>query len=944
MSFNLPVNLHNIKAQWASPLPVEEGMLLHLADGNICACNQAAEMILGYEAAQIQGRNLGNFPWRIIYLDGLPFSAQTHPGIMAIQTGQPYHNVVMGFYKPQGKFIQLLLNSTPLFQAEFNTPYAVVTTFKEIAEDCQPFNFHSAAKTDNSLHSDELGLAFFDSYFFNCSLDLLCIVEWDGYFKRLNPAVTQILGYSAEELLAYSFIDFVHPDDRAATLVELANLKTGKATAYFKNRYRCQDGSYKWLEWTFVPIVEAKLMYAIARDITHLQQIEEALREQQKQVEADLRRSQKITQIQLAEIETIYASAPIGLCFIDTNLRFVRINEHLANINGCSVSEHIGRTIRDILPEMADQLEPFYQRVIESGKPIINQEVCGFIQSQPRMKGCWLISYHPLKQADGQVLGINVMVQDITERKQNENALCQSEERFRLAINYIPDIFVIYDAQGCLQYVNQAGIITSGKSLDDLIGRTDDEVFPPEVTKAYLPVLKRTIETKTSQTDECTITLPSQELYTIIVQYVPLLDSQGEIQQILGITHDITERKLAEIRLQALIQREQVARHEAEKANRIKDEFLAVLSHELRTPLNPILGWAKLLKGGKLDALKNAEAVNIIERNAKLQVELIDDLLDISRILQGKLTLRVTSVNLKSAISAALETVHLASQAKEIHIETVIPKDISPVVGDAARIQQILWNLLSNAIKFTPPGGRVEVRLEQVGTMAHITVSDTGKGISPDFLPHIFEHFRQEDSTTTRKFGGLGLGLAIVRHLVELHGGGIEANSQGLGLGATFTVKLPLINAHAETTHDEHKADTSLDLSGIKVLVVDDEPDSLHFISFVLQLYNAEVQTASSSLVAIQILLDSKLDILVSDIGMPGMDGYEFLRQVRTLPPENGGQIPAIALTAYAGEFNRQQALTAGFQMHLPKPIEPKTLGDAIAHIIGRKRQQRTGF
>ncbi|MBD2501012.1 PAS domain-containing hybrid sensor histidine kinase/response regulator [Anabaena azotica] len=938
MSFNLPANLHNIKAQWASPLPVEEGMLLHLADGSICACNHEAEIILGYTASQIQGRNLSNFPWRTIYPDGLPFSAQTHPGMIALQTGQPYHHVVMGFYKPQGKLIRLLLNSTPLFQTESTTAYAVVTTFKEIAEDFPELNDHSAAKADN----DGLSLLSCDNYFFNCSVDLLCVAELDGYFKRLNPAFTQILGYSAEELLGYSFIHLVHPDDRAATVAELETLKRGKATAYFKNRYRCQDGSYKWLEWTAIPIVEAKLMYAIAKDITHLKQIQEALREQQKRVEAELRRSQKITQIQLAEIETIYASAPIGLCFVDTNLRFVRINEYLAQINGRPVSEHIGRTIRDILPELADQLEPHYWQVIESGEPIMNQEVYGFTHSQPSVKRCCSISYYPLKQEDGQILGINVMVQEITERKQNENALRQSEERFRLAINHIPDIFVIYDAQGRIQYVNQAGIITSGKSLDDFIGRTDDEVFPPEITKAYLPVLKRTIETKTSQTQECTITLPSKQPYTIIVQYVPLLDSQGEIQQILGITYDITERKQAETALQELMQREQVARQEAEKANRIKDEFLAVLSHELRTPLNPILGWARLLKSGKLDTAKSAEAVDIIERNAKLQVELIDDLLDISRILRGKLTLNITNVNLKSAISAALQTVHLASQAKEIYIETVLPEEIAPVVGDAARIQQVLWNLLSNAIKFTPPSGRVEVRLEQVGSMAQITVSDTGKGINPDFLPYIFEHFRQEDSTTTRKFGGLGLGLAIVRHLVELHGGNIEANSLGVGLGASFTVKLPLITAHSANTDDEDKTDIPLDLSGIKVLVVDDEPDSLDFVSFVLELYNAEVQTASSPLVAIQILLASKLDVLVSDIGMPGMDGYEFLRQVRTWTPENGGQIPAIALTAYAGEFNRQQAITAGFQMHIPKPIESKTLAAAIAHLI--RKEQGKGY
>lgn len=372
------------------------------------------------------------------------------------------------------------------------------------------------------------------------------------------------------------------------------------------------------------------------------------------------------------------------------------------------------------------------------------------------------------------------------------------------------------------------------------------------------------------------------------------------------------------------------------QANRIKDEFLAVLSHELRSPLNPILGWSKLLQGGKLDKLKTAQALATIERNAKLQAELIEDLLDVSRILQGKLSLNVRSVNLAAIIRAAIETVYLAAAAKSIAIETMLDPEVGQVSGDATRLQQVVWNLLSNAVKFTPTGGHVTVQLEQVENQAQITISDTGKGILPNFVPYMFDYFRQEDSATTRKFGGLGLGLAIVRYLVELHGGTIQVVSLGEGLGATFTVKLPLMSVQSTVNLDRPSTESSLDLSGIQVLVIDDETDSREFVAFVLEQAGAEVTAATTAGEGFAMLTQSQPDVLLSDIGMPDMDGYTLMRQVRMLPPERGGNVLAIALTAYAGDFNQQQALQAGFQQHLAKPIEPAALIRVIANLTKR--------
>jgi PAS domain S-box-containing protein len=372
----------------------------------------------------------------------------------------------------------------------------------------------------------------------------------------------------------------------------------------------------------------------------------------------------------------------------------------------------------------------------------------------------------------------------------------------------------------------------------------------------------------------------------------------------------------------------------AQQANRVKDEFLAVLSHELRSPLNPILGWAKLLQNRKLDEARTVAALATIERNAKLQAELIEDLLDVSRILQGKLSLNMAPVDLVCTIQAAMETVRLAAEAKSIHIRTELQGATGKILGDSARIQQVIWNLLSNAVKFTPAQGQVTVRLEQIENQAQITVSDTGKGISPDFLPYVFDYFRQADSATTRKFGGLGLGLAIVRHLVELHGGTIQVESQGEGMGATFMVKLPLMPTQPEINQNRVEPARDLNLTGVKILVVDDDADTRDYITFLLEQAGAKVMAVASANEAFTLLVQSKPDLLLSDIGMPEMDGYMLLRQVRTLPPERGGNIPAIALTAYAGEINQQKALAAGFQLHLSKPIEPTELVSAIANLI----------
>lgn len=419
-------------------------------------------------------------------------------------------------------------------------------------------------------------------------------------------------------------------------------------------------------------------------------------------------------------------------------------------------------------------------------------------------------------------------------------------------------------------------------------------------------------------------------------------DRAGEAVRFIGTVLNITEKKRIEAEREQLLVRERVAREQAQAANRIKDEFLAVLSHELRTPLNPILGWTKLLKSGRCDAIKTQQALDTIERNAQLQIQLIEDLLDISRILQGKLTLNVTSVDLSTVVANAIDTMRLAANVKSIQIQTHLPPKPMPfVMGDAARLQQVVSNLLSNAVKFTPNYGQIHVALSKVeqaeNILAQISVRDTGIGIDSEFLPHVFEYFRQQDSSITRKFGGLGLGLAIARQIVELHGGTICAESMGKGQGTNFTFSLPSRPAPLGLTIPSDlnaRMPIAARLDGLRILIVDDDLDSLELIAFVLQQEGAIVTDASSVPKALQALAKANYDLLISDIGIPGIDGYQFIHQIRALPPKLGGEIPAIALTAFAGEVDRQLALEAGFQKHIPKPVEPEQLVKVISSLV----------
>ncbi|MFB2922440.1 MULTISPECIES: CHASE domain-containing protein [Aerosakkonema] len=541
--------------------------------------------------------------------------------------------------------------------------------------------------------------------------------------------------------------------------------------------------------------------------------------------------------------------------------------------------------------------------------------------------------------------------------RDSEGALKESEERFRQLTEKVRIIPWEADAiSGRFTYVGPQTVDILGYPLEDWY--TDnfwaEHIYSEDREWAIEFCLNSTVSQENYEFEYRMLAADGEIVW--LLDLVNVVRDENGPKLLRGILIDITDRKLVEAERSRLLEREQLARADAEAANRMKDEFLATLSHELRTPLNAMVGWTTLLRTRKFDEATTARALETIDRNTKALSQLIEDLLDVSRIMTGKFRFDLRPVNLAAAIEAAIDAVRSAAEAKNIIINSVFEDRHCLVSGDPTRLQQIVWNLLTNAIKFTPKGGLVEVHLDRHNSNAQITVIDTGQGISPEFLPHIFERFRQADASITRKHGGLGLGLAIVRHLVELHGGTIRAESPGEGQGAKFIVTLPFraisdLSQVSEVSRSNEQElvsdrnedvaiDKSLFLNNLSVLVVDDEPDARELVTAVLEKSGAKVTAVGSAKEAFAIITEAaagrRPDIMISDIGMPEEDGYSLIRKIRALKPDRGGQIPAIALTAYARAEERARAIAAGFHIHIPKPVKPEELIAIVANLSNR--------
>ncbi|MBE9198788.1 MULTISPECIES: PAS domain S-box protein [unclassified Nodularia (in: cyanobacteria)] len=1094
---------------------VEEGMILQLADGSMPVCNHMAERILGLTAEEIHGWNSPESSWRFVHQNGTPLTEVTHPAMVALRTGQPCWNFVVGLDKPNTDLIWLLMNSQPLFLAQETSAYAVVYTFSEITQQqaegikrdivtqdiSQNQKLNTAQKTADVEMARQLSE---NEPKFTKLLDsnIIGIVLAD--FEKIieaNDIFLQMVGYTREDLLTTGIswrqitpLEYQHLDENA--LQEL--LPFGTFTP-FEKQYIRKDGS-------LIPILigGAILQQSPPNCVCFVMDL------------SDRQKTQNSLRDVIQRLTFHEENSPLGVIEWDDEFRISRWSPAAEKLFGWSAKEVMGKKFDDwqfVFEEDIEIVQDVFSRSFNCKETQVIARNRNYTKNGSVVHCEWYNSV--LCDESGKLISVLSQVLDVTERKQVEAALRESEALFRQMADTSPTLIWMSDTSSLCCYFNQPWLEFTGRTMEQEMGQGWAKGVHPEDSQRCFETYINAFNARQEFRMEYRLKHCDGKYRWILDIGIPRFTSEGIFLGYIGSCIDISDRKQVEVERERMLARsqeytrqlnglmeaalainsalsmeeviriiteqareiigahqgfttmtiddecanliswasfsdkyaawrdqhqhldglgidasirlinrsvrmtqteleahpqwqkfskqidnrppmrgclaapligrnyhnmgliqlsdkyqdeftkedeaiivqlaqmasiaientrlyeaEQQARTQAEEANCIKDEFLAVLSHELRSPLNPILGWSKLLQSRKFDEKKTVTALATIERNARLQAQLIEDLLDVSRILQGKLTLNVDQVDLEWTISVAMETVRLAAEAKSIQLKFLSDTDSTALVmGDPNRLQQVFWNLLSNAVKFTPPGGRVQICLESIDDNIQIQVMDTGKGIDPKFLSHVFDYFRQADSATTRKFGGLGLGLAIVRQLVELHGGRVFADSAGEGEGATFTVQLPASQTQLITadSHSEGEMDSSLgNLEGIKILVVDDDLDSRDFICFVLEEEGAEVISVSSAIEALQTLPDSKADVLLSDIGMPEMDGYMLMRQVRTWTSEQGGKTPAIALTAYAGEYNQQQAMSAGFQMHVTKPAEPSQLVAAVARLAGK--------
>jgi PAS domain S-box-containing protein len=621
-------------------------------------------------------------------------------------------------------------------------------------------------------------------------------------------------------------------------------------------------------------------------------------------------------------------------------------NQSAERIFGYTAKEVIGRSVTILMPPDHANEETAILSRLRRGERVDHYQTVRQHKSGARLDISLSIS--PIKDADGRIVGASKIARDITRQKRLEASMRAGEQRFRILADSAPALIWMADTSKACIWLNRSWLEFTRRPITQELGHGWTESVHPDDVDPLMKLYGESFESRQAFRIELRLRRGDGEWRWMVNTAVPLFEDGGEMfSGYIGTLVDITEMRRAAGERESLLEAERAARNEAERLGRMKDEFLATLSHELRTPLNAVLGWTILLRRltpGSSDYVKGLET---IERNARAQARIIEDLLDMSRIISGKVQLDLKPVNLRDVVEAAVHALRPSAEAKRLRLTTSLDGNPGLVRGDPNRLQQVLWNLLTNASKFTPAEGHIHVSLQMQGDHVEVCVRDSGIGIQPEFLPFVFDRFRQADASITREQGGLGLGLAIVKHLVELHGGSVQARSEGEGKGSAFLILLPLQSNHEERQEQQveeaSRAEIELDaaelpsLDALTVLVVDDQPDARELIGSFISNRRGRVLIAESAEQALELLGREHVDILVSDIGMPGTDGYELMRRIRALPGPVA-RVPAIALTAYARTVDRQRALLAGFQMHLPKPVEPRELVAGIASLSNLPR------
>ena len=792
--------------------------------------------------------------------------------------------------------------------------------------------------------------------------DAIVSKDLNSTITSWNQAAERMFGYTAAEAIGKSIRMIIPADRQAEEEMVLARIRAGEAITHFETIRQRKDGTLIPISLTVSPIHdEAGCVVGaskIARDISERTQAQVAAR----------------------QLAAVVESSDDAIITKDLNSIITSWNLAAERMFGYTVVEAVGRSIRILIPEELQDEEDVVLAKIRAGEKIDHYETVRQRKDGTRLTISLTVS--PLRNERGEIVGASKVARDITERSRLLAAAGEHANNTEKLSEVGTVVASTLDRETVLQKVTDIATELTHAQF----GAFFYNVTPPESGDAYMlytlsgapreafakfPHPRATAVFAPTFHGEGPVRLddvtqdprygksapyhgmPPGHLPVRSYLSVPVKGIAGHVlgglffgHSEVGVFTDQHERLALGVAAWASVALENARLFEdAQAANRMKDEFLAVLSHELRTPLNAIVGYSRLLRGGILPADKAERGLETLERNARWLTQIVDDVLDVSRIVSGKLRLDVQPVELPIIVDNAVATIQPAADAKGVRVQTMVDPRVGPVSGDPGRLQQVVWNLVSNAVKFTPKKGRVQVRLECVDSHVEIVVSDTGMGIRPDFLPYVFERFRQAEGSTTRKTGGLGLGLAIVRHIVELHGGTVEASSAGEGEGATFRVRLPLMIVHPDALEarrehprtERRNALTGLgDLSGIHVFAIDDEEDALHLLRVVLETAGAEVTTLNSSITALERIAEVKPHVLVVDLGMPEMDGFELIARLRKSANQAIRRIPAAALTAFARSEDRTKALRSGFEMHLAKPVDPGELVASVATLARR--------
>ena len=903
-------------------------------EGIVRVWNRGAECVFGWTAAEIVGRSDAALWTREDQAADMPARERRE-----VEATGATHDTRWHRHKDGSRF--LTVGGVYPVRDEAGSLLGFTTVRRRLSDEHAHERFHAAGRTEAAAHAHARLMEVFDQ----SPLFLAVLRGPQQVFELVNEHYRQLIG--ERDVLGKPFAEAL-PEmvEQGFAGVVARVYATGEPYIGDDTHVLLQRAPGEKLEKRVLNFVCQSLREAdgaVSGVLVHGVDLTERIRAEQERNQL-AERLQRQTQMFDAALSYIDDCAYIfGL-----DGRFTFVNQATLNLWGRTLDQVIGRNLAEIgyAPEAVAALDAERRQVIATGRPVKGETVVKSAQGGTRNLEH---IFTPIFDARQAVIAVTGTSRDITEHKQTVNDLRQAKARFLLASEGaqlghfhwdVPPTTLNWNARLKDFFWLPAD---AEVSLDEARQRVH-----PEDRAMMIAALECAVRGEARYDVEYRVCGPQGQTRWLHVVGEASRNEAGVLDHFSGIARDITPQKLAEQAREAVLESERNARAEAERASRMKDEFLATLSHELRTPLNAILGWSNILRDGPNSPADLVEGLEIIERNARAQARIVEDLLDMSRIVSGKVRLDVQRFDLVPVLEAALETVRPAAAAKRIRLQAVLDPVARPLSGDPNRLQQVFWNLLSNAIKFTPREGCVQVRLQCINSHLEVSISDTGKGIPADFLPHVFERFRQEDSSASRQYGGLGLGLAIVKQLVELHGGSVRALSPGENQGSTFTVVLPLTispadstSAPAQTRDPDEGSFTSRapgtrpDLTGVRVVVVDDEPDACLLVELLLKECGAVVFAAGSAREALELTQSERPAVLVSDIGMPGEDGYALIRQVRALPTNSGGATPALAVTAYAREEDRVRAVQAGFQLHLAKPVQAPELLAMVASLAG---------